>query len=82
MVSISSNFPPTNLEELRELLIRVDMIGLGESYWQKVISAPDQLLPVLDIARSMGSHSPAPCREDLSLRFRAGTGECEFCLKK
>ncbi|MBW1636847.1 MAG: hypothetical protein JRJ68_11305, partial [Deltaproteobacteria bacterium] len=53
----ATKIPPIDLEELP---IRVDMIGPGESYWQKVINAPDQFLQVLDIAWSMSSHSPAP----------------------
>ena len=36
------------LEDLKELLQRQDVIGLGESYWQAVLQHPDRLLPLFE----------------------------------
>lgn len=85
MVSISSNFPPIDLEELRGLLNRADMIGLGESYWQKVIGAPDELLPVLGMAWSMGKglegHSAGASGARLNAYVAAGITSCHEPIK-
>ncbi len=85
MVSISSNFPPIRPEELRGLLTRGDMIGLGESYWQQVVGSPDQLLPVLETAWSMNKslegHSAGASGARLNAYVAAGITSCHEPIK-
>jgi adenine deaminase len=85
MVSISSNFPPIDLKDLRRLLTRSDMIGLGESYWQKVVDAPDQMLPVLETALSMGQrlegHSAGARDARLNAYTATGISSCHEPIK-
>ena len=85
MVSISGNFPPIDLGELRGLLTRDDMIGLGESYWQKVVSAPDRLLPVLEAAWSMNKplegHSAGANGTRLNAYVATGITSCHEPIK-
>lgn len=85
LVSISSNFPPIDLEDLRGLLTRSDMIGLGESYWQKVVNDPDQMLPVLGTALSMGKrlegHSAGARDARLNAYVSTGISSCHEPIK-
>ncbi|MBN1849204.1 MAG: adenine deaminase [Deltaproteobacteria bacterium] len=45
MVSTSSSIHVPTQEALQKLLLRHDVLGLGEAYWQSVIQEPDKYLP-------------------------------------
>ena len=53
-ISISNSFQGINLKDLDQLLLREDILGLGESYWQVVLQSPDQLLPAMKATLSAG----------------------------
>lgn len=46
MVSISRACNGISLETIRKFLLRDDILGLGESYWQSVLQNPEQFLPL------------------------------------
>jgi adenine deaminase len=85
LISISSNFPPIDPEDLRRLLARSDMIGLGESYWQKVVNTPDTMLPVLGTALSLGKrlegHSAGARDARLNAYVATGISSCHEPIK-
>lgn len=78
--SISANFPPIAIDDLVRLMARADMIGLGESYWQTVLGAPEQMLPVLETALSAGKrlegHSAGASDGKLNAYVAAGISSC------
>ncbi len=54
MVSISRKARGISAEDLRTLLERDDVLGLGESYWQSVVQTPEVYLPALELALEKG----------------------------
>ncbi len=54
MASISKKARGISRETLRRLLLRDDMVGLGESYWQAVMQEPDEFLPIYEETARLG----------------------------
>lgn len=80
IASISPNFPPIPLDDLRRIMARTDMIGLGESYWQTVLGNPRGMLPLLETALSAGKrlegHSAGAGDDKLNAYVAAGISSC------
>jgi adenine deaminase len=54
MASISRTTRGIPVEALRQLLVRKDIVGLGESYWQTVLQEPDTVASTLEETRRWG----------------------------
>ena len=85
MVSISraaKGIPP---DDLRELLKRKDIIGLGESYWQAVLPEPDRFLPALTetlrAGKSLEGHTAGARDKKLMAYLAAGISSCHEPIK-
>ena len=80
MASISHAARGIPLETLKQLLDRSDIIGVGESYWQSVLQAPDISLPVLDETMRRGKtlegHSAGARGRKLAAYLAAGISSC------
>lgn len=68
------------MEDLRELLERQDVLGLGETYWSSFFQDPDTFLPrVQETLRSGGTaegHSAGASGEKLMAYVAAGMSSC------
>lgn len=80
MVSISRQTRGISLEDLRRLLERDDILGLGESYWQAVLQEPDSILPVFQEVQRFGKtlegHSAGASAGKLMAYAATGISSC------
>lgn len=80
MVSISSAANGIPREDLKKLLDRDDILGLGESYWQSVFQTPDQILPAFETTLCAGKvlegHSAGAGGKKLAAYLAAGISSC------
>lgn len=79
-ISISSNFPPISIDDLQRCLARPDIIGLGESFWQAVLNAPDEVLPIFEATIANGKllqgHSAGASDQKLNAYVASGILSC------
>lgn len=52
--SISTASKGVRAKDLKQLLLREDILGLGESYWQEVLQSPEQILPAIKATLAAG----------------------------
>ena len=80
MASISHAARGIPIESLKQLLDRSDIIGVGESYWQSVLQAPDSSLPVVEETMRRGKtlegHSAGARGKKLAAYLAAGISSC------
>jgi adenine deaminase len=80
MVSISKKVQGISKETLRKLLVRDDIIGLGESYWQTVLQKPEKYLPIfaetLECGKHLEGHSAGAKEEKLMAYIASGISSC------
>jgi adenine deaminase len=80
MVSISKKARGIPGETLRKLLLRDDVLGLGESYWQAVVQEPEEFLPIFKEALHLGGrlegHSAGAKGRKLMAYLAAGISSC------
>lgn len=80
MVSISGKTRGMNPEDLRILLGRDDILGIGESYWQSVLQTPEVYLPAFSQALEKGKllegHSAGARRHKLCAYAACGITSC------
>ena len=80
MVSISKKARGIPEETLRRLLVRDDVLGLGESYWQAVIQEPEEYLPIFKEALHHGKrlegHSAGAKGRKLMAYIAPGISSC------
>ena len=80
MASISRTARGVAMEELKELLDRRDILGIGESYWQSVLQEPEISLPLLREALQRGKtlegHSAGAKGKKLAAYLAAGISSC------
>lgn len=80
MASISNKARGIPLDVLKRLLLRDDIVGLGESYWQAVVQDPEKHLPVLEKAARTGKtlegHSAGAKAEKLISYTIPGISSC------
>lgn len=80
MASISRRAHGIDPADLKELLSRRDIVGLGESYWQTVLQKPDQALPTLETALHSGKplegHTAGARGNKLAAYLAAGISSC------
>lgn len=80
---VASNCSAVNgipLEDLRALLQREDILGLGEAYWSSVLQRPDIFLPLLEETLKHGKrvegHSAGASPEKLTAYCALGVSSC------
>lgn len=80
MASISQRSRGVSLEDLRNILDRPEIIGLGESYWQSLIQEPEKMAPILDETYKTGKrlegHSAGASERKLNAYLSAGITSC------
>jgi len=80
MVSISKKAQGISKETLRKLLVRDDILGLGESYWQTVLQKPDEYFPIfaetLQCGKQLEGHSAGAKGEKLMAYIASGISSC------
>ena len=80
MASISHRARGIPLEELKDLLRREDILGIGESYWQTVLQEPDRMLPALEETlrrgKTLEGHSAGAGGKKLMAYIAAGISSC------
>lgn len=80
MVSISKRCRGIAPEDLKRLLARDDVLGLGESYWQGVLQDPDAYLPAfadtLAARKTLEGHSAGANEKNLNAYAAAGISSC------
>ena len=80
MVSISKKARGISKATLRKLLVRDDILGLGESYWQVVIQEPDEFLPIfketLRFGKRLEGHSAGAKGKKLMAYIAPGISSC------
>ena len=80
MVSISKKARGISKATLRKLLVRDDILGLGESYWQVVIQEPDEFLPIFEetlrFGKRLEGHSAGAKGKKLMAYIAAGISSC------
>lgn len=80
MASISRATRGIPMDTLKQLLDRGDILGMGESYWQSVLQAPDTFLPVLDETlrrgKTLEGHSAGASGKKLAAYLAAGISSC------
>ena len=85
MVSISSKARELPLEDLKALLDRGDVLGLGESYWQALLQEPDIILPrfkaALESGKLLEGHSAGASEKKLNAYIAAGISSCHEPIK-
>jgi adenine deaminase len=79
-VSISAAAKGIPAEDLRQLLEREDIIGLGESYWQAVIQEPERFLPAITqtqrAQKSLEGHTAGASGRNLMAYLTTGISSC------
>jgi adenine deaminase len=85
-LSTSSSVPVTDPEELGALLKRDDVIGLGESYWQEVLNAPQRLAPLfretLSARKPLQGHSAGASGPKLNAYLSTGISSCHEPIRE
>lgn len=80
MVSISKKARGISKEALKKLLLRDDILGLGESYWQVVMQEPEQFLPIFEetlrSGKSVEGHSAGAKGNKLMAYIAPGISSC------
>ncbi|MGD9326488.1 MAG: adenine deaminase C-terminal domain-containing protein [Desulfobacterales bacterium] len=80
LVSISRTARDMPPEILAKLLNRDDILGLGESYWQGVLQAPEQVLPrfeqTLAAGKTLEGHSAGARDRKLAAYVAGGISSC------
>ncbi|PIP09178.1 MAG: adenosine deaminase, partial [Syntrophobacteraceae bacterium CG23_combo_of_CG06-09_8_20_14_all_50_8] len=80
MISISRTCNGISVETIQKLLLRDDILGLGESYWQAVLQNPDQLLPLyeetLRCGKTVEGHSAGAGGRKLMAYTATGVSSC------
>ncbi len=80
MVSISKRCRGIAPEDLKRLLARDDVLGLGESYWQGVLQDPDAYLPAfaqtIESGKKLEGHSAGANEKNLNAYAAAGISSC------
>ncbi|UCF72722.1 MAG: adenine deaminase [Deltaproteobacteria bacterium] len=80
MVSISKKARGVSKETLRKLLLRDDMVGLGESYWQAVMQEPEYFLPIFEetlrCGKKLEGHSAGAKGRKLMAYIAPGISSC------
>jgi adenine deaminase len=80
MASISRRAHGIEAADLKELLSRRDIVGLGESYWQTVLQKPELALPTLEAALHSGKplegHTAGARGNKLAAYLAAGISSC------
>jgi adenine deaminase len=80
MVSTSKRAQGISKVTLKRLLSRDDVIGLGESYWQKVIGEPEEYLPLfretLQFGKRLEGHSAGAKGRKLMAYSASGISSC------
>lgn len=80
MVSISRAARGISKENIRELMAREEVVGLGESYWQAVLQEPDQILPIfqetLSSRKTLEGHSAGARGKKLNAYVATGISSC------
>lgn len=80
MVSISKKARGISKETLKKLLIRDDILGLGESYWQAVIQEPEGFLPIFNetllFGKRLEGHSAGAKGRNLMAYIALGISSC------
>lgn len=80
MVSISQRSMGIPEPDLKKLLEREDIIGIGESYWQTVLQYPDIFLPCIEMTKqyrkSLEGHSAGAKGAKLQAYCATGISSC------
>jgi adenine deaminase len=80
MVSISTSANGIAKDDLKRLLDRDDILGLGESYWQAVFQTPEKILPVFEDTLRAGKvlegHSAGAGGKKLCAYLATGISSC------
>jgi adenine deaminase len=80
MVSTSKRAQGISKGTLKKLLSRDDVLGLGESYWQKVIREPEEYLPLfretLQFGKRLEGHSAGARGRKLMAYSASGVSSC------
>ncbi len=80
MVSISRRTRGIYPKNLRQLLSRSDVLGIGESYWQGILQEPDVYLPeyqaALAVRKTIEGHSAGASEKKLNAYTAAGVSSC------
>ncbi len=80
MVSISKKARGISKETLKKLLLRDDIVGLGESYWQVVMQEPEEFLPIfketLKSGKTLEGHSAGAKGRKLMAYISHGISSC------
>ena len=79
-ISISKAARGISKENLKKILERDDILGLGESYWQAVLQEPDWLLALFEQTRRAGKtlegHSAGASEKKLAAYIASGISSC------
>lgn len=85
MISISPPSQGIAPHDLERLLAREEILGLGETYWQALLQAPERLVPLLDATRAAGKtlegHSAGASEKKLNAYVAAGISSCHEPVK-
>ena len=80
MVSISKKALGISKATLKKLLLRDDILGLGESYWQVVMQEPEKFLPIfketLKFGKRLEGHSAGAKGKKLMAYIAPGISSC------
>jgi adenine deaminase len=80
MVSLSPRLQGIDPGDLRQLLEREDILGLGESYWQGVFQSPEGLLPAMQATlvagKTLEGHSAGARNGKLAAYAALGISSC------
>lgn len=80
LLSISPNIYPLDQNSALEMLRHKDVLGLGESYWQLVLSNQDELKPLMQEALQLGKrlegHSAGARKQKLNAYLSTGISSC------
>jgi adenine deaminase len=84
MVSISKKARGISKKTLRKLLVRDDILGLGESYWQIVLQEPEEYFPIfketLQYGKRLEGHSAGAKKEKLMAYIASGISSCHEAI--
>ena len=85
MVSISRRTRGISPGDLETLLLRPDVLGLGESYWQGILQEPDIYLPQFEKTRvfrkTLEGHSAGASEKKLNAYAATGISSCHEPVK-
>ena len=80
MVSISRHLNGIPKDDLKNLLLRGDILGLGESYWQAVLQEPDKFFPLfeetLKAGKILDGHAAGAGGRKLMAYLTCGISSC------